>query len=365
MRRCKVLIRILQIGMSDSLGGIETFIINLYRNIDKNKFQFDFIDMTKNGICYKDEIERMGGKIYKVTPRKESIIKNKNELRKIIIENNYKIMHFHLNTLSYVTPIIIAQNLKNIKIIIHSHNQWKGKNIKTLFLDKINRCRIKKDKIIKLACSDVAGKWIFKNEKFQIIDNGIDLEKFAFSEDKRQKIRKELNIDEDCVVIGHVGAFREQKNHNYLIDIFNEYLKNNSNAMLLLIGEGNLKNEIQEKVNTLKITNKVKFLGLRNDTDYLYSSMDYFIFPSFFEGLPIAMIEAQASGVNCIASNKITDEVCINNNVKLIDINKKPNEWASEIKSLSDLSKRKIINKNLNKYNLKETIKKMEDIYNL
>ena len=354
--------KILHIGMSDKLGGIETFVRNLYINIDKDKFKFDFIDNTSSQICYKDEFEKMGSNIYKVVSRKKNIFLHKKQLKEIIKDNNYCAIHFHLNTWSYVEPIILAKKF-NVKIIVHSHNEWNGTNFKTLLLDKINRKRCKNINMIRLACSDLAGKWIFENQNYTIINNGINIEDFKYTEQKRMKIRKELNICEDDIVIGHVGAFREQKNHSFLIDIFYEYLKLNSNSVLVLVGDGELKEKIKEKVNELNISNKVRFLGVRNDINNILSAFDYFVFPSKFEGLPISVVEAQAANLNCIISSKITKQIILSDKVQMLDT-KLPQEWANLIYNTKIIDRNtEKDNENLKKYDIRTTAKNMEQIY--
>lgn len=356
--------RILQIGMSSNLGGIETFIMNLYKNIDKEKFQFDFIDFSENGIYYKEEIEKMGGKIYKITPRSKGWLKNKKELKKIISKKEYKIIHYHLNTLSYIEPIIIA--LKNgKKVIIHSHNEWKGKRKITVLLHKINYIRLlHKKNIIKLACSEKAGKWIFGKQKYTIVKNGIDIDKFKIDNTKRKKVRQELNADENTVIIGNVGAFRKQKNHEFIVDIFNEYLNDNSNSILVLVGDGELKDTIKKKVNDLGIQENVRIMGVRADTDYLYSAFDCFLFPSIYEGLGISLIEAQVSGLKCLISDVIPKEAIITDNVSIMSLNTNYKEWAKKINEMQLFDNREIaITKDIDEYDTKYLAESIEKIY--
>lgn len=358
--------RILHIGMGSKLGGIEIFIMNLYRNIDRSKVQFDFINSSKDKLYFEDEIKELGGRIYKVIPRSKNIIKNRKMIEQIIDEKKYKIIHFHINTLSYYTPIKIALN-KNIKIFVHSHNEWKGKNIKTLLMHKINKLRLAKNnnKIIKLACSDRAGKWIFGKAEFKVAKNAIDVDKFKFDINKRESIRKKLNINENTNVIGHVGAFRTQKNHEFLIDVYKEYLKLNKNSMLLLLGDGKLKNKINKKVHKLEIQDNVKFIGNRNDTNLFYSAFDNFLFPSLFEGLGIVLIEAQASGLNCIVSDKIPSEAIINDNVERISLKTNSKKWAESLNLLSNKTndRKKIVSTKMKGWDIKYLAKEFENLY--
>lgn len=358
--------RILHIGMGAKLGGIEIFIMNLYRNIDKSKIQFDFINSSGDKLYFEDEIKSLGGRIYKIVPRSKNMRLNKKMIEQIIEENDYKIIHFHINTLSYYTPIKIALN-KNIKILVHSHNEWKGKKIKTLFLHRINKLRLPKnnDNIIKLACSEVAGKWLFGKSKFRVLKNAIDVEKFKFDIHKREMIREELNINKNTTVIGHIGAFRIQKNHKFLIDVYKEYLKLNKNSILLLLGEGNLKTKIEEKVNKLGIQDNVKFIKNRNDTDLFYSAFDNFLFPSLFEGLGIVLIEAQASGLNCIVSDNIPNEAIINKNVKKMSLKNDEKKWAETLNMLNikTTDRTKIVSDKIKKWDIEYLTKELENLY--
>lgn len=358
--------RILHIGMGSRLGGIEIFIMNLYRNIDRTRIQFDFINFSQDKLCFENEIKELGGKVYKVIPRRKNIKENEKMIEQIIDENNYQIIHFHINTLSYYKPIEICIK-KKIKIIIHSHNEWKGINLKTLLLHRINKIRLPKNSpyIIKLACSEVAGKWIFGNSSFKVVKNAIELNRFKFDNNKREKIREMLKIKKDTTVIGHIGAFRRQKNHKFLIDIYKEYLKLNDNSMLLLLGDGDLKDKIEKKVNKLGIQDKVKFLGNRNDTEYFYSAFDNFIFPSLFEGLGIVLIEAQASGLNCIVSDVIPNKAIINKNVKKISLNASPMEWAECINMLDYKSydRENILSEEMKEWDIKFLTKEFENLY--
>lgn len=356
--------KILQIGMASSLGGIEVFLKNLYDNINHEEFQFDFIDTTPNGICYKEYFERSGCKVYKVTSRRENMLKNKKELENIIKNNHYDIIHYHLNTLSYITPIILA-NKYNIKVIVHSHNEWKGTNLRTAILDQINKKRIIKENVVRLACSEVAGNWIFGKEPYKIIDNGINTLEFLYKKEKREKVRTELNIPESCTIIGHVGAFRYQKNHNFIIDVYYEYLKRNRNSMLILVGEGELKEEIETKVKDLQIEKNVKFLGLRKDVNNILSAMDYFIFPSHFEGLPISLVEAQIAGLPCLVSDTITREIDLTGKIDFISITENDIEkWVQKIINTKTGNREiSLDNPKIKKYDIRNTVNQIENIY--
>ena len=269
-------------------GGVESVVMNYYRNIDKSKVQFHFIcDEDSTDIPY-DEIEKLGGKVI-VVPPYQKLFKYQKELYKIFKENNYKIVHSHINALS-VFPLRVAKKAGVPIRIAHSHStsnkkEWK-KNIVKNILRPFSKLYANKF----FACTKHAGEWLFgkkiiERKELNVINNAIDLKKFEFNEKTREDLRKELGIKEDTIVIGHIGRFMRQKNHEFLIDVFNELYKKNQNTVLILIGQGPLLNEIKQKVRDLKIEDKVKFMGQITDVERYYNIMDVFVFPSIYEGL--------------------------------------------------------------------------------
>lgn len=331
--------RILIIGMHDKIGGVETFFMNYYRNIDKNKIQFDFINMFKE-LCFENEIIELGGKIYKVPNVKINPIKYYNELKKIIKSNKYEIIHINMLSMANVMPIIAARNAGAKRIIVHSHNTNTPQGALRKILNKLNKKIVLKNATDLFACSEAAGRWMFgKNKKFTVIKNAIDIEKFKYDEQKRKEIRKKLNI-ENKFVIGHVGRFSEQKNHEFLIDVYQQVLKKGKNTVLLLIGEGELKKNIIEKVKNIGIEQNVIFLGTTNKISDYYQAMDLFVLPSKFEGLPVVGVEVQTNGLPCIFSENITEEMKITDNVTFLKI-ENAEDWADCILKLERNSKRK------------------------
>ena len=300
------MIRVLHVIGSMNQGGAENFLINVYRNLDRTEIQFDFL-VNREGF-FDNEIKKMGGKIFYISAlQKVGQIAYVKNLDNFFEEHKeYKIIHSHINKVSG----LILERAKRAQIpvrIAHSHNSKFGKN----WLIRIYKTYLGK-KILKnathfFACSEKAAKWLFKEKSKDaiIIRNAIETEKFKYSKEKRKKIRNELAIDDNCMVIGNIARFSEQKNHSFLIDIFFEYQKINPKTCLILVGEGSLKKKIQDKVNNLKLDDKVKFLGIRTDTDYLYSAFDYFLLPSLYEGLPVVLVEAQTSGLKCLTSDKV------------------------------------------------------------
>jgi glycosyltransferase involved in cell wall biosynthesis len=332
--------RVLQIGMTDNLGGIETFLINYYRNIDKTKIQFDFVNIYDKKLYFQDEIENMGGKVYKLTSYYKKPIKYIKELIRTINENNYEIIHCNMNSAAMIYPLIAGKFSKAKIIIAHSHNSSSDKGILKSILHSINKHFIPFFANTFFACSNEAGKWFFSEKirnhsNYHIIYNAIDFNRYLFDEEERKNVRKKLNINENTLVIGHVGRFNKQKNHKFLIDIFYKYQKKVKDSKLILIGIGPLKEKIEKKVKKLNIQDKVLFLNQRNDVDKLLQGIDVFVLPSLYEGLPLAGVEAQVSGLICLFSDNITKELKISNNAFFIDLSNEE-KWISKIKKNID-----------------------------
>lgn len=360
-------IRIAQIMGKMNSGGVESVVMNYYRYIDKDKIQFDFIvDENSTHIPYK-EIESMGGQVILV-PTYQKIGLYIKELKRIFKEKKYRIVHSHLNSLS-IFPLYVAKKTNIPVRIAHSHStsnkkEWKKNIIKNILrpLSKINASHY-------FCCSELAGRWLFGNKtydrgKVTLINNAIEIDNFIYDETIQYKIRKELNLS-DKLVIGHVGRFVNQKNHTYLIDIFYEIHKKNKNAVLLLIGEGPLLNEIKLKVEKLELNQAVKFLGVRNDVNILMQAMDVFILPSLYEGLPVVGVEAQAAGNLCILSEDMTKDTKILKTTKFLSLSESPEYWAEEILKAQKSFTKKNTKKEIIQacFDIKTESKKLERLY--
>lgn len=349
-------------------GGVESVVMNYYRHIDKSKIQFDFIcDADSTNIPY-DEIEKLGGRVILVPPY-QKVFKYQKELKKIFKENKYKIVHSHINTLS-VFPLYAAKCAKVPVRIAHSHSTTNKKEWKKNLLKQVLRPFSKVYATNYMCCSELAGRWLFGNKEYDkgnvyLLNNAIDLDKFKYDEKIRKQKRKELNINDSTLVIGHIGRFVAQKNHTFLIDIFNEVHKQNQDSLLMLVGQGPLMNEIQEKVNNLGLKDSVIFLGQRNDANELYQAMDVFVLPSLYEGLPVVGVEAQASGLLCFLSSDMTKETKVLDSTEFMSLSNDAEEWANEI--LEDLKeyKRQNVIDNITKknFNIKTEAKKLEKKY--
>ena len=361
-------IRIAQITGKWFGGGIESVVMNYYRNIDKSKIQFDFIcDEDSTNIPY-EEIKKLGGKVILIPPY-EKALKYHKQLKKVLKEGNYKIVHSHINTLS-VFSLFAAKRAKVPVRIAHSHSATNKKEKKKNLLKQIFRPFSKTFATDYMCCSELSGKWLFGNKKYKkgnvyLLNNAIDLDKFKYNKKIRQKKQKELKINDDALVIGHIGRFVKQKNHTFLIDIFNEIHKKNKNSLLLLIGQGPLMNEIKEKVTNLKLTNYVRFLGQRNDVNEFYQVFDAFLLPSLYEGLPVVGIEAQATGNLCFFSDTTTKETKVLDSTIFIPLNKNAKEWANQILNNIKTYKKHDVTKQISNhgFNIKNEAKKLENKY--
>lgn len=331
MNECQ---RILQVVTIMNRGGIENMLMSLYRNIDRNKIQFDFIVHRREKGDFDDEILALGGKIHYAPPY---IFSNHYSYKKwwydfFKTHNEYKIIHSHAYSIASI-HLNIAKKY-NLTTIVHSHSSSTGNGIKGK-LKKLLQLNIENIPDYLFTCSDKAGEWLYGKDckarsNYFLLKNAIPTDKYTFNKDIRHKVRKAFNI-EDKYVIGHVGSFGLPKNHKYLIEIFKKISETKPNAVLLLIGDGNLRPEIENQIRELEILDKVIMTGIRTDVNEMLQAMDCFVFPSIYEGLPVTVIEAQAAGLPCFISDNITKEVVITDLVKCLPINVEPDLWAEEI----------------------------------
>lgn len=325
------MIRILHCVNDMHRAGLETMLMNYYRNIDRTKIQFDFLTHRPYRSDYDDEIESLGGKIY-YAPRlyPQNYPTYFRWMRKFFKEHpEYKIVHSHIDTMSYL-PLLAAKKAGVPIRIAHSHNTSLDKDFKYL-LKQYFRLRINSVCTHRLACGKEAGTFLFGNRDFKVIPNAIDAEKFYFNKDLRDEKRKELGLVGKFVV-GHVGRLSYQKNHKFLIEIFNELLKKESDSILLLVGVGEKEEELRRQVKNLGIEDKVYFLGNRSDVNELYQAMDVFVMPSFFEGIPVVGVEAQFAGLPCIFSDKVPEEVKFSSKTNFISLKSSVDDWVTSIK---------------------------------
>ena len=358
-------IRVLHVLNGLGTGGAEAFIMNIYRNIDRNKVQFDFLLRSSETSFLEKEVKSLGGKIFITSAFPKHFFRNYQEIKCFFEEHlEYKIVHIHANSLMYMSPLMLAKKKRIPVRIIHSHNTQAAKGILALWIHYFNRKRISKYANYFLGCSESACEWMYDKElNYQVINNGINIEKFQFDEYRRKTLRKRLNID-TRYVIGHVGRFVRQKNHKFLLEIFKEILLIRKDSILLLIGDGSEKEKIKKKAEKLKIDKKIIFISKTNEIENYMSAMDTFLFPSLFEGLGIVLIEAQANGLPCLSSEEIPDEARCTNLLYTMPLSNSAKEWAQKAITLNNRSRVeeniKMVKRN---YDIKEIAAKLECFY--
>lgn len=359
-------IRVLQVVINMNAGGIENMLMNLYRGIDKDKVQFDFLLHTKEKCFFDDEIIAMGGKIHRLYPiRLHNLKKYMNDTHRFFQEHDYKIIHSHMNIWSY----FILNQAKRNKIpfrLAHSHiaydSIWELPKQRVPFVYILKKL-INTPLTHRFACGEAAGKWLYGDKEFTVINNAIQSERFIYNPEKSKEFKQLLKI-EDKVCFGHVGRFNAQKNHDFLIDIFADIKTQIPNAVLVLLGDGNLKAQIEEKVKDKNLQENVLFLGIqKNVNDYL-QAFDYFLMPSLFEGLPVSLVEAQANGLKVFASDQITSETDVTGHISFLPIDSGTKIWVDEVLKFKDFqktnTKEMIVNAG---YDIQRNAASMQDFY--
>lgn len=324
------MVRVLQIVTYMGRGGLETMLMNYYRHIDRNKVQFDFLVHRNFEADYDQEILDLGGKIYKL-PRLNPFSKTYlNKLDQFFKNHTeYKIVHSHLDCMAGLPLKYAKRNSVPVRIAhAHSTNQTKDKKYLLKLLFKMN---IKKNATDLFACAQDAGIWMFRCNQFHVMNNAIDAKAYVVNIEIGKEVRQELQIPEDAFVVGHVGRFAPPKNHKFIVEIFSEVLKVKHNSFLLLVGDGELKKEIEILTSVLGIKNQVIFTGMRSDVNRILQAMDVFLFPSTYEGLPLSIIEAQAAGLPCLISDKVPIECRKTDLVRQLSLKESLSTWKDVV----------------------------------
>lgn len=360
----KIMKKILVFGMTENPGGIESVIMNYYRNINRDNIQFDFLCNCQS-IAYQEEIENLGGHIYSITARKENFWKFRKEMSDFmqLHAKEYEAIWVNVCMLSNIDYLIFAKKYGIPKRIIHCHNSSNDGGEIKLLAHNFNKNRLTKYATHFWTCSADAAEWFFdKNiingQNYRVITNAIDTSKYVRTDAIRNVYREQLNLT-DKIVIGHVGRFHFQKNHEFLIKIFKELSNRNARYQLVLIGQGELEQRIKEIVTKEELEDKVSFLGVRNDVEKLYQCMDAFVMPSQFEGLGLAAIEAQAAGLPCILADTLPVSVKVNDNVCFQSLNQSVKKWADSVENMIK-GKRPENKIALSEYNIKNQVKEFE-----
>lgn len=355
-------IRVAQIVGKMNGGGVEAVVMNYYRHIDKNKVQFDFLIDSDSTLVPREEIESLGGRVFEIPPY-QHIVEYQRELQRLFKQEGWKIVHSHINALS-VFPLRAAKKAGVPVRIAHSHStSGKGEYAKNA-LKAVLKTQSNRYPTHRFACSRYAGKWLFgKDAVFTVVNNSIEIGELLPNDEKRKAIRYKLGVAENDVLIGHIGRFVKQKNHEFLLSVFKEILARNSHAVLLLVGDGPLLSHVKHMASMLGVLDSVRFLGMRSDVSDLYQSFDLFCLPSQYEGLPVVGVECQASGTPILTSDAVTHEVAITSLTEFESLSSPAGDWADHLLAMrgktlssSDLTR-------LTQYDVETTSVLLEDCY--
>ncbi|HIY00413.1 MAG TPA: glycosyltransferase family 1 protein [Candidatus Blautia faecipullorum] len=357
-------IRVLHLELDSHLGGIESFLRNLAAQTEGSPVESDYVTSVGNP-ALQEELQRLGGRIFRAAPHRR-IIRYCRDINRLI-QSGYDIIHIHKNSAANILPVLLAK--KNRKaVIVHSHNTRPSVGGAARLLHFLNRGYLSRAADIRFACSQEAGRWMFGNDDFEIVHNGIITDRFLFDREKREQKRKELGIGEKTVVIGHIGRFTEQKNQEALVEIFRRLCQRRPDAVLLLAGDGKRKAVVQRRAEETGLGKKVIFAGVRADIPELLMGMDAFVMPSRYEGLPLSAVEAQASGLPVILSDTISGDTEITDGVSWFSF-KEPPEAAAELiwEQVQKTTDKKRTERNQmvrgGGYHMEDTAKRILEIY--
>ena len=328
--------RLLCILSGMNIGGAETFLMKLYRNLDRSRYQMDFCINNPEKQFYEEEILSLGGKLFRVPNKSDNIIAFRQGLFHVIHENNYKyVLRITSNAMGFL-DLKIAREAGAIVCAARSSNAGGDNTFKASLAHIVGRTLYGKYVNRMIAPSDLAaiytfGRRAYNRGKVVMLRNALDLNYYKFNKESRQNVRQELGIEKDERVIGHIGRFQHQKNHEFLLKIFAALCEKNTDAVLLLVGEGELRERIRSQAKELGITERVVFAGVRADIPAVLSAMDVFVLPSFFEGMPNVVIEAQATGLPCVIADTITREANVTELVDYIPLTVNVNKWVDRI----------------------------------
>lgn len=325
------MVRVLQNIGTLASGGMESFLFNLYRHIDREKVQFDFVVGSKNGwnVAYEEEIKQLGGRLYFIPTGLKGFY---SFFRLLRAHPEWRVVHSQRDAMSAIYCMIAL--IGGVKIrIAHSHNAGETGSAKKMFT-RLMRPLLHLSSTHRMACGREAGEHLFYGTDYQIVPNAIDLKAYQYDSRKRAEKRNELNIKGNDLLIGHVGRFEQQKNHRFLLDVFSEIYHQRPDAKLLLVGTGSLKEEVKDQARKEGIADSLIILENRSDVNELLQAVDLIIFPSYYEGFSMAMVEMQAAGLRILSSDKVPHEINITGLVHFMSLNQGRKSWAGEALAL-------------------------------
>ncbi len=354
------MIRVLQVIGSLGYAGVEAVVMNYYRFVDRRKVQFDFITCSQKPERHDEEINQLGGRIYRMPSRSGEPLAYMAALRKLIRENGYKVVHIHQNSASMAMDAMVAKVCGVPTIIGHSHNTrcnvvWQHR----LFRPIVNHVLTHR-----FACSEEAGRWVFgKRRDVRIVNNAIDTELYRFDLETRRRVRSKFEL-QDKFIVGFVGRLHEQKNPFRMLEIFRDFLGVRPNSTLLIVGGGNLENELKLRCRDLEIFGNVMFVGRRDDVNELLMTMDVFLLPSLYEGLPVVVIEAQATGLPCVISENVPAPN-LTNMVRKMQLAETNAKWVETLCETNDSFNRSEAPELIEKggYSIRREAEKLQNLY--
>lgn len=356
--------KILIVGTSKfDNDGITNVILNYYRAMNKSDMQIDFVVPNEIRKDLKEELESFGSHIYRIIRHTKNPLSYMVKLSKLIYKNKYNIIHAHGNSCTLVLEMYAAK-IGGAKVRIpHSHSS----SCKHIKIHRLFRKLFDNSYTNAFACGEKAGKWLYNGKPFIVVRNGIDVNLYSYNNNVREEYRNKLKLNGKKVV-GHIGHFLYQKNHEFLIEIFDELYKMDNNYRLLLIGDGELRRNIEEQVNELNLGDAVVFLGRTTEVPQFLQAMDIVVLPSRFEGMPLTLVEAQAACLPCFASDAVSKEAKITDWIRFISLEKPPKEWAEQINSTPLINREEqkdIICEQIAKagYDIVENAKKLKKMY--
>lgn len=358
-------IRVLQIFAALDSGGVSNYVMNLYREMNTEQIQFDFAMTAGEKSIFDDEVLSLGGRIFYFNPA-EKLTEN---LRRVLREEGpFQVVHSHV---FFYSGLVLAE-AKKAKVpirVAHAHNAHTGesRSAARIAYERGMQMLIRLNATHMLGCSEKACRYVFgdkimKDPRAAVMPDGIDCDRFAFNPVVREQVRKEYGLDEKFV-IGHVGHFNPAKNHEKILSVFAEVCRRRDDAALLLVGDGELEWDVRNLTAELGLTEKVVFAGAHKDVERFYQAMDVFLFPSRYEGFGMAMIEAQCSGLPCVASDVVPKETNLSGRAGFLPLDAPVSNWANELLAAAELQPRHLSCADLREYGIHESVQKMLSVY--
>lgn len=355
--------KILMYGMSDDRGGIETYVMNVFRHMDRSQYEIWFTSACDQ-ICFEHEIKALGGKIVHIIGSRHNYPVYKKSLN-CVFRQKFDAIFFNVCDLISIDVLKCAKRVGVPVRVVHSHNAGRDGKMNLIHgcAEKFHRRYIKGYATDLWACSTVAGDWMFGKQPYKVISNGIDAEAFQYSKANGEAVRKEMGISENTLMICMVGRLTKQKNPLLALDIFAVVIKKRPESVLLVVGDGELKEAVTKRTEELGISKQVIIAGIRSDIPDVLSASNIYLMTSLYEGLPFVLVEAQASGLPCVVSDKVSDEVNITGLVKYVPLQASAETWADAILNASDSGRECAYEQVAQKgYDINSTVKMLEDI---